>query len=92
MITRSTVNRAVQALCGYNWVEKAGNGRIQINVRLWFHGSSTAQQEVLAEIADRHDHDAEEFPYAVGPQGAHQEELDLGFEAEESYRARRRTG
>ncbi|GLX41186.1 hypothetical protein [Streptomyces sp. NPDC085665] len=92
MITRSTVNRAVQALCGYNWVEKAGNGRIQINVRLWFNGNSTAQQEVLAEIADRHDHDAEEFPYSVGPQGTHQEELDLGFESEESYRARRRTG
>ncbi|WCD91093.1 hypothetical protein KPP03845_200054 (plasmid) [Streptomyces xanthophaeus] len=92
MITRSTVNRAVQALCGYNWVEKAGNGRIQINVRLWFHGNSTAQQEVLAEIADRHEHATEEFPYAVGPQGAHQEELDLGFETEESYRARRRTG
>ncbi|MFC9295732.1 hypothetical protein ACFTWH_10560 [Streptomyces sp. NPDC057011] len=92
MITRSTVNRAVQALCGYNWVEKAGNGRIQINVRLWFHGNSTSQQEVLADIADRHDHDAEVFPYAVGPEGAHQEELDLGIVPEESYRARRRTG
>ncbi|MFD9410119.1 hypothetical protein ACFWBN_24335 [Streptomyces sp. NPDC059989] len=92
MITRSTVNRAVQALCGYNWVEKAGNGRIQINVRLWFHGNSASQQEVLAEIADRHEHDTEVFPYAVGPEGAHQEELDLGIEPEETYRARRRTG
>ncbi|OKK14326.1 hypothetical protein AMK16_31345 [Streptomyces sp. CB00455] len=91
-ITRSTVNRAVQALCGYNWVEKAGNGRIQINVRLWFHGNSTAQHEVLAEIADRHEHDAEAFPYALGPQGAHQEELDLGFGTEETHRGRRRTG
>ncbi|MGW0394627.1 hypothetical protein ACWDYJ_27815 [Streptomyces sp. NPDC003042] len=92
VITRSTVNRAVQALCGYNWVEKAGNGRIQINVRLWFHGNSTAQQEVLAEIADRHDRDTEAFPYAVGPEGAHQEELDLGFAVEENVRGRRRTG
>ncbi|AWZ06848.1 MULTISPECIES: hypothetical protein [unclassified Streptomyces] len=92
MITRSTVNRAVQALCGYNWVEKAGNGRVQINVRLWFHGNSTAQHAVLAEIADRHGHDTEAFPYAVGPQGAHQEELDLGFAVKEAVRGRRRTG
>lgn len=94
MITRSTVNRAVQALCGYNWVEKAGNGRIQINVRLWFHGNSTAQHEVLAEISDRHERDVEAFPYAVGPVGAHQEELDLdfGYEVEPALRGRRRTG
>ncbi|WP_331728284.1 hypothetical protein [Streptomyces sp. NBC_00158] len=92
MITRSTVNRAVQALCGYNWVEKAGRGRIQLNVRLWFHGNSTAQHDVLAEIADRHEHDVEAFPYAVGPQGAHQEELDLDFGAAADYRGRKRTG
>ncbi|MFB6521022.1 hypothetical protein [Streptomyces sp. NPDC056401] len=92
MITRSTVNRAVQALCGYNWVEKAGNGRIQINVRLWFHGNSTAQHQVLGEIADRHEHDTEAFPYAVGPQGAYQEELDLGFAVEQTVRGKRRTG
>ncbi|MEU2835362.1 hypothetical protein ABZ667_43530 [Streptomyces lavendulae] len=94
MITRSTVNRAVQALCGYNWVEKAGNGRIQINVRLWFHGNSTAQHEVLAEISDRHGRDVDAFPYAVGPVGAHQEELDLdfGYEDEPALRGRRRTG
>ncbi|MEV7616898.1 hypothetical protein [Streptomyces sp. NPDC089799] len=92
MITRSTVNRAIQALCGYNWVEKAGNGRIQINVRLWFHGNSTAQHEVLAEIADRHDRDTGAFPYAVGPEGAHQEELDLGIDPGTGYRGRRRTG
>ncbi|MDA5281182.1 hypothetical protein [Streptomyces sp. Isolate_45] len=92
MITRSTVNRAVQGLCGYNWVEKAGNGRIQINVRLWFQGNSTTQQEVLAEIADKHDHDPEAFPYAVGPEGAHQEELDLDFGAEAGFRGRKRTG
>ncbi|MFB8392669.1 hypothetical protein [Streptomyces yangpuensis] len=92
MITRSTVNRAVQALCGYNWVEKAGNGRIQINVRLWFHGNSTAQHEVLAEIAERHDRSPEAFPYAVGPEGAHQEELDLDFGADTRVRGRKRTG
>ncbi|MFZ3494486.1 hypothetical protein ACODT5_14895 [Streptomyces sp. 5.8] len=92
MITRSTVNRAVQALCGYNWVEKAGNGRIQINVRLWFHGTSTAQQQVLAEIAERHDHDTGRFPHSVGPQGIHQEELDLGVVIEQTARGRRRTG
>lgn len=92
MITRSTVNRAVQALCGYNWVEKAGRGRIQLNVRLWFHGNSTAQHDVLAEIAGRHEHDVAAFPYAVGPQGAHQEELDLDFGAAADYRGRKRTG
>ncbi|MFD3874409.1 hypothetical protein [Streptomyces sp. NPDC058623] len=94
MITRSTVNRAVQGLCGYNWVEKAGNGRIQINVRLWFNGNSTAQHDVLAEISDRHEHDVEAFPYAVGPEGAHQEELDLDFgrEDEDRFQGRRRTG
>ncbi|GAA2771659.1 hypothetical protein [Streptomyces lavendulae] len=92
MITRSTVNRAIQALCGYNWVEKAGNGRIQINVRLWFHGNSTAQHDVLADIADRYDRDAERFPYAVGPEGVHQEELDLGFAVEGDLGRRRRTG
>ncbi|MFE0606629.1 hypothetical protein ACFW2T_32365 [Streptomyces sp. NPDC058892] len=92
MITRSTVNRAVQALCGYNWVEKVGNGRIQINVRLWFRGNSTAQHEVLAEIAERHDHSPEAFPYAVGPEGTHQEELDLDFGADASMRGRKRTG
>lgn len=92
MITRSTVNRAVQALCGYNWGEKAGKGRIQMNVRLWFHGNSTAQHEVLAEIAERHDLDAEAFPYAVGPDGAHQEELDLDFGVETGFGGRKRTG
>lgn len=92
MMSRSTVNRAVQALCGYNWVEKAGNGRIQINVRLWFQGNSTAQQEVLAEIAERHDHDPAAFPYAVGPEGAHQEELDLDFGSDSGFRGRERTG
>ncbi|MFB7260865.1 hypothetical protein ACFCXH_01700 [Streptomyces nojiriensis] len=92
MITRSTVNRAVQALCGYHWVEKAGNGRIQINVRLWFHGNSTAQHEVLADIAGRHDRNPEAFPYAVGPESAHQEELDLDFGADAGVRGRKRTG
>ncbi|MCX5199246.1 hypothetical protein OOK31_36105 [Streptomyces sp. NBC_00249] len=92
MITRSTVNRAVQALCGYNWVEKAGNGRIQINVRLWFQGNSTAQQEVLAEIAEKHGNDPESFPYALGPEGAHQEQLDLDFGVEIPAPGRRRTG
>ncbi|MGW6690392.1 hypothetical protein [Streptomyces sp. NPDC054961] len=92
MITRSTVNRAVQALCGYNWVEKAGNGRIRINVRLWFHGNSTAQHHVLAEIADRHAHDADAFPHGVGPQAVRQEELDLGLVVEDTVRGRRRTG
>ncbi|MEV7415228.1 hypothetical protein [Streptomyces sp. NPDC089919] len=88
-ITRSTVNRAVQALCGYNWVEKAGPGRIRINVRLWFQGNSTAQHEVLAEFATAHDHDPEAFPYTVGPREAHQPELDLDFG---SVLPRKRTG
>ncbi|MFE2340221.1 hypothetical protein ACFXCR_11915 [Streptomyces sp. NPDC059431] len=92
MITRSTVNRAVSALCGYNWVEKAGNGRIQINVRLWFQGNSTAQQEVLAEIADRHQNDVQAFPYAVGPTADVQQELDLDFGSDPGISAKKRTG
>lgn len=84
MITRSTVNRAIKALCEYNWLEKAGNGKIRLNVRLWFQGNSTAQHEVLAEIAHAHGYQLSDippdaFPYRLGPQ-AHQEELDLDFE------------
>ncbi|MGW1764046.1 hypothetical protein ACWCQL_08150 [Streptomyces sp. NPDC002073] len=92
MITRTTVNRAVRALCDYHWVEKVGNGRIQINVRLWFQGSSTDQQDVLAEIAERHADDPGAFPNAVGPRGAHQEELDLGFAVADHVRGRKRNG
>ncbi|HBF84944.1 MAG TPA: hypothetical protein DD420_34960, partial [Streptomyces sp.] len=50
-ITRSTVNRAIRALCEYKWVEQAGNGKIRLNVTLWFSGNSASQHEVLAEIA-----------------------------------------
>jgi hypothetical protein len=92
MITRVTVNRAVQALCDYNWVERVGNGRLQINVRLWFQGGSAAQRNVLAEIAGRHGREPGAFPYRVGPQRAHQEELDLGFVVEENVRGRKRNG
>ncbi|MFE0201219.1 hypothetical protein ACFW0I_36540 [[Kitasatospora] papulosa] len=77
-ITRSTVNRAIKALCEYKWVEQVGNGKIRLNVRLWFQGNSTAQQEVLAEIANEHDHDPAAFPYNIGPEQPHQEELDFG--------------
>ncbi|MFE9934240.1 hypothetical protein [Streptomyces sp. NPDC005533] len=92
MMSRSTVNRAVQALCGYNWVEKAGKGRIQINVRLWFQGNSTSQQEVLAEMAERHDHTSDAFPYAVGPEIAYQEELNLDFGSGAGFQVSERTG
>ncbi|MET9819579.1 hypothetical protein [Streptomyces sp. NPDC006355] len=71
-ITRSTVNRAIKALVGYKWVEQLGNGMIQLNVRLWFHGNSNAQHAV------QHDRDPEAFPNGIGPD-VHQEELDLDF-------------
>lgn len=93
MITRSTVNRAVRALCEYHWLEKVGNGRLQMNVRLWFQGNSTAQAEVLAEIAAKHDEDdPDAFPYGLGPQEALQEELDLDFGTGSGLDRKRRIG
>ena len=90
-ITRSTVNRAIKALVGYKWVEQLGNGMIQLNVRLWFHGNSTAQHTVLEQIAVQHDRDPEAFPNDIGPD-IHQEELDLDFTQSPRYGTRRRTG
>ncbi|MGW8954699.1 hypothetical protein [Streptomyces sp. NPDC055709] len=91
-ITRPTVNRAVKALCGYKWVEQAGNGKVRLNPTLWFQGNSTAQQEVLTQIAAEHDNDPAAFPYEIGPQEAYQEQLD--FDLEETYNGNRqeRTG
>ncbi|MFE6023104.1 hypothetical protein ACFQ6O_42515 [Streptomyces sp. NPDC056441] len=88
-ITRSTVNRAIGALCGYKWVEKAGNGKIRLNVTLWFQGNSTTQHEVLAEIASEHDHDPTAFPHDIGPEHPHQEEFDFG---QDTYTRKKRTG
>lgn len=87
-ITRSTVNRAIKALCEYKWVEQAGNGKIRLNVTLWFRGNSTAQHEVLAEIASEHDHDPTAFPHDIGPE-PHQEEFDFG---QHPYTGEKRTG
>lgn len=67
-ITRSTVNRAIKALCEYGWLEKSRNGSIQLNIRLWFNGNSTAQHQVLDDLNRRHDGDPEAFPYHVGPE------------------------
>ncbi|WP_327379095.1 hypothetical protein OG393_35035 (plasmid) [Streptomyces sp. NBC_01216] len=95
MITRPTVNRSVRALCEYKWLEPAGNGRIRLNVTLWFQGNSTAQHEVLAQIAADHEDDPTAFPHRIGPTMVHhQEELDLNLETdmpEEPVR-RKRTG
>ncbi|MFI1700327.1 hypothetical protein ACH419_30695 [Streptomyces bobili] len=90
-ITRSTVNRAIRALCGYNWVEQLGNGLIQLNVRLWFHGNSNAQHAVLDELATQHNHDLDAFPNSIGPEQV-QGELDLDFDQQTRYGKRRRTG
>ncbi|WP_405834918.1 hypothetical protein [Streptomyces sp. NBC_01176] len=90
-ITRSTVNRAVRALVGYKWVEQLGNGVIQLNVKLWFHGNSTAQHAVLEQIAAQHDRDPEAFPNVIGPD-VHQEELDLGFTQQTNYNRGKLTG
>ncbi len=94
-ITRSTVNRAIGALVGYKWIEQLGNGMIQLNVRLWFHGNSNAQHAILEKLAAQHDRDPEAFPHGIGPE-AHQEELDLDLPTEErqhpGYGTGRRTG
>ncbi|MGW2748463.1 hypothetical protein [Streptomyces sp. NPDC001450] len=90
-ITRSTVNRAIKALVGYKWVEQLGNGLIQLNVRLWFHGNSNAQHAVLAQLAVGHQRDPEAFPNAIGPE-IHQEELDLDLAQRPQYGSGRRTG
>ncbi|MFJ8982800.1 hypothetical protein [Streptomyces sp. NPDC102282] len=85
-ITRPTVNRAVKALCEYKWFEPAGNGRIRLNVHLWFQGTSGAQHDVLAQIAEDHkgdDDPASAFPHKIGPEVLHhQEELQLNLEGE----------
>jgi hypothetical protein len=90
-ITRSTVNRAIKALVGYKWVEQLGNGTIQLNVRLWFHGNSNSQHEVLEQLAAQHDRNPEAFPHGIGPD-VHQEELDLDFTQHPPYGTGRRTG
>ncbi|MER7688800.1 hypothetical protein [Streptomyces sp. NPDC097610] len=97
MITRPTVNRAVKALCEYQWIETVGNGRIRLNVSLWFQGTSDAQHSVLAQITEDHKNDADpdsSFPNRIGPELVHhQEELDLNLEGEASAPARKeRTG
>ncbi|MFD5425610.1 hypothetical protein [Streptomyces sp. NPDC127084] len=88
-ITRSTVNRAIKALCGYKWIEQVGNGKVRLNPTLWFQGNSAAQHEVLAEIAVEHDHDPAAFPYNIGPT-PRQEAFD--FEGTENYGRQERTG
>ncbi|WP_432088479.1 MULTISPECIES: MarR family transcriptional regulator [unclassified Streptomyces] len=99
-ISRPTVNRAIRRLCEIGWVEQVGNGRTRLNVRLWFHGGSAFQHEVLADMEkdlapgeSRTDH----FPYRIGPDEIHQhqEQLDLGIDIEQTEspaRRPRRTG
>lgn len=90
-ITRSTVNRAIKALVGYKWLEQLGNGMIQLNVRLWFHGNSTAQHTVLEQLAVQHDRDPEAFPNGIGPD-SQQEEQDVDLTGHPPYGMGRRTG
>ncbi|MFE5595448.1 hypothetical protein [Streptomyces sp. NPDC056549] len=101
LITRPTVNRAVNKLCEYRWLEQAGNGRIRLNVTLWFQGTSAAQHEVLDEIKARYPEDADPgalFPHQIGPEIVHhQQEFDLSPDLGESQpqtsvRRKRRTG
>ncbi|MET8859254.1 hypothetical protein [Streptomyces sp. NPDC004579] len=98
MITRPTVNRAVKALCEYQWIERVGNGRLRLNVSLWFQGSSDAQQTVMAKITEDHKDDADpasSFPNRLGPALVqhHQEALDLSLGGETSAPVRKvRTG
>lgn len=90
-ITRSTVNRAIKALVGYRWIEQLGNGMIQLNVRLWFQGNSTAQHAVLEQIAAQHDRDPEAFPHGIGPD-PQPEEQDLDLTRHPPYDMGRRIG
>lgn len=91
-ITRSTVNRAIKALCEYGWLEKHGNGRIRLNVRLWFRGSSAAQQALLADLDREHGHDPEAFPYRIGPHRGEQQTLDLPLDDTQPPTRQERTG
>ncbi|GGP80216.1 hypothetical protein [Streptomyces melanogenes] len=89
-ITRSTVNRAISSLKAMGWLEQAGHGLVQLNVRLWFNGNSTSQHEVLATLAREHGTGPEAFPNRVGPE---QQALDLGLDAETGTTGRQeRTG
>ncbi|MFF4902572.1 hypothetical protein [Streptomyces sp. NPDC001068] len=96
MITRPTVNRAVKALCEYQWIERVGNGRLRLNVSLWFQGSSEAQQTVMAKITEDHADDEDpkvSFPNRIGPALVHhQEELDLSLDDEAPPVREERTG
>lgn len=91
-ITRSTVNRAIKALCEYGWLEKYGNGKIRLNVRLWFRGNSTAQQAVLANLECEHGHDPQAFPHRVGPHQGEQQTLDLALDDTQPPARQERTG
>ncbi|MFD3729455.1 hypothetical protein [Streptomyces sp. NPDC058671] len=98
-ITRPTVNRAVRRLCDLRWLEQAGNGRLRLNVTLWFRGGSAAQHDVLAEIRASQPEDADPltlFPNQIGPDLVHhQEELDFDLgdgEVPMEARRKRRTG
>jgi hypothetical protein len=64
-ISRSTVNRAVRALCEDGWLQQDGQARLSVNMRLWFKGNSKAQRDVLDTLADPENVHA--FPNTVGP-------------------------
>ena len=64
-ISRSTVNRAVRALCEDGWLQQDGQARLSVNMRVWFKGNSKTQRAVLDTLADPHD--AHAFPNTVGP-------------------------
>ncbi|MFJ9041423.1 replication/maintenance protein RepL [Streptomyces sp. NPDC102406] len=81
-ISRSTVTRAIKALCEYGWLERHGNGAIRLNVRLWFNGNSSAQQDVLADIQKDHGDTPQSFGNYIGPV-PQQEQLTMNFEDEE---------
>ncbi|MFC8295382.1 hypothetical protein ACFUJ0_23240 [Streptomyces sp. NPDC057242] len=99
-ISRPTVNRAIRRLGEIGWVEQVGNGRTRLNVRLWFHGGSAFQHEVLADMekdTPAGENKTNRFPYQIGPELIHQhpEQLDLGLAIEQTEtpaRRRRRTG
>ncbi|MEV7123750.1 hypothetical protein [Kitasatospora griseola] len=84
-ITRSTVSRALRALCDYGWVEKTGNAAYGLNIRLWFRGNSDQQKALLAE---QRTEDPDAFPNYIGPDGAQA----LRSEGEPEQARQERTG
>lgn len=70
-MTRNTVNRAIRSLCENGWLEKPGNGRVQLNIRLWYRGNSAMQQQALEALGRHYGTTENDFPNRIGPDLGH---------------------